>query len=173
MSIQIKTCTLTDLTALQAISKETFTATFGQQNTPANLATYLKTAYATSQLTQELKNPESRFFFILKDQDIAGYLKLNTGTAQTEDMGPHALEIERIYLRSAFQRQGLGSKLFQVALDAAQKYHKTQLWLGVWEHNLKAQKFYHRLGFHQIGQHTFTLGTDPQTDLIYAKVLNE
>lgn len=172
MPIQIKSCTLDDLAALQSISRETFTATFGQQNTPADLAAYLQTAYATPQLTQELKDPESQFFFILKDQTVAGYLKLNTGAAQTEDLGPKSLEIERIYLRSAFQRQGLGTQLFQIALDQAQHAHKTQLWLGAWEHNLNAQKFYHRLGFHQIGHHTFTLGSDPQTDLIYAKALN-
>ncbi|KRK94745.1 protease synthase and sporulation negative regulatory PAI 1 domain protein [Levilactobacillus acidifarinae DSM 19394] len=153
------------------MSRETFTATFGAQNTPADLATYLDTAYAATQLTQELENPASSFYFILKDQIVAGYLKLNTDAAQTEAMGPHALEIERIYLRPAFQKQGLGRHLFQIALDQAQRQRKTQIWLGVWEHNLNAQGFYHQLGFHQIGQHTFTLGSDPQTDLIYAKSL--
>ncbi|MDT6980441.1 GNAT family N-acetyltransferase [Levilactobacillus zymae] len=171
MTIQLKPCTRDDLSALQAVSRETFTATFGDQNTPADLAAYLDTAYSSAQLTQELENPASQFFFILKDQAVAGYLKLNTGTAQTEAMGPNDLEIERIYLRTAFQHQGLGKRLFQVALDQAHQQHKTQIWLGVWEHNLNAQGFYHKQGFRQIGQHTFTLGSDPQTDLIYAKTL--
>ncbi|MGP4115872.1 GNAT family N-acetyltransferase [Levilactobacillus zymae] len=171
MTSQLKPCTLDDLATLQAVSRETFTATFGAQNTPADLAAYLDTAYSSAQLTQELTNPESQFYLLYQDATVAGYLKLNTGAVQTEAMGPNDLEIERIYLRTAFQHQGLGKRLFQLALEQAQRQRKAQIWLGVWEHNLNAQNFYHRLGFHQVGQHTFTLGSDPQTDLIYAKDL--
>lgn len=33
------------------------------------------------------------------DQEPAGYLKLNIGTSQSEEMDDHFLEIERIYVR--------------------------------------------------------------------------
>lgn len=171
MATKLIHCTLADLPALQTISRDTFTATFGAQNTAADLAAFLDTAYSTSQLTQELANPHSLFFLLTQDDAVVGYFKLNTGPAQTEAMGPNSLEIERIYLRSAFQHQGLGKRLFQVALDQAHRLQKTKLWLGVWERNFNAQGFYQRLGFHQVGAHTFTVGSDPQTDLLYAKTL--
>ena len=43
------------------------------------------------------------------------------------------------------------------------------LWLGVWEHNLRAIAFYRRWGFETVGSHTFLLGSDEQTDLIMVR----
>ena len=41
---------------------------------------------------------------------------------------------------------------------------RTRLWLGVWEHNLRAIAFYRKCGFVQCGAQPFLLGTDLQTD---------
>ena len=43
------------------------------------------------------------------------------------------------------------------------------MWLGVWEHNPRAQRFYEKNGFRIVGRHTFQLGYDPQTDLLMQK----
>ena len=43
-------------------------------------------------------------------------------------------------------------------------------WLGVWENNCRALKFYEKYGFKKIGQHNFLLGNDLQTD--YLLVMN-
>ena len=43
------------------------------------------------------------------------------------------------------------------------------IWLGVWEFNPRAQRFYEKNGFRLVGKHTFLLGSDPQTDLLMQK----
>jgi ribosomal protein S18 acetylase RimI-like enzyme len=43
------------------------------------------------------------------------------------------------------------------------------MWLGVWEYNPRAQRFYEKNGFRIVGKHVFQLGTDPQTDLLMQK----
>ncbi|MGM9921184.1 MAG: GNAT family N-acetyltransferase, partial [Bhargavaea sp.] len=108
----------------------------------------------------------SRFFFIEKDGKTAGYLKVNTGKAQSEEMGDNSLEVERIYISGRFQNQGLGKMLFGHALDLAREEGKTKVWLGVWEENEKAIAFYEKLGFIRAGEHTFFMGDDEQTDFI-------
>ncbi len=40
------------------------------------------------------------------------------------------------------------------------------VWLGVWEKNSRAISFYKKMGFQEVGEHTFTLGYDPQRDII-------
>jgi ribosomal protein S18 acetylase RimI-like enzyme len=40
------------------------------------------------------------------------------------------------------------------------------LWLGVWDKNEKAIKFYERWGFKKVGSHAFMLGKDAQNDFI-------
>lgn len=171
MTTKIVPCTLSDLAALQQVSRRTFTETFGDANTPEDLAAYLATAYSTQQLTQELTQPTTTFDFIQVAGQVAGYLKLNWDASQSEHRGSHSLEIERIYILPAYKRQGLGKALYQHAVARARRLHKTTIWLGVWEHNQPARKFYERMGFQQIGDHVFQLGSDAQRDLILQTTL--
>ncbi|WP_125767055.1 GNAT family N-acetyltransferase [Lapidilactobacillus wuchangensis] len=168
----LKQVQLADLTTLQQISRETFADTFGSENSASDLAEYLETAYSNEQLTSELANPESAFYFVQLADQVAGYLKVNWGQAQSEKLGATGFEIERIYIRPQFKRHGLGRLLYQHAVDQAEQADKEFIWLGVWERNYPAQAFYKKLGFYQVGQHTFTLGEDPQTDLLMRRDLN-
>ena len=78
-------------------------------------------AYALEKLTEELKDKETDFFLVSIDQEPAGYLKLNTGTSQSEEMADHFLEIERIYVRKKFKHQGIGTFLLDTAIEKAKK----------------------------------------------------
>ncbi|MFE4521986.1 GNAT family N-acetyltransferase [Cytobacillus firmus] len=172
MTINIKKCTVEDLSRLQDISYETFTETFKDQNSPDNMEAYLEKAFNLKQLEAELSHPSSQFYFVECEGETAGYLKVNTDEAQTEEMGDEALEIERIYIRSPFQKQGLGKYLFHKALESAMELNKKKIWLGVWEKNEKAISFYKKMGFVQTGVHSFYMGDEEQTDFIMAKTLN-
>lgn len=171
MTATIKKCTLDDLYELQTISIETYTETFKEHNTPENLAAYLEQAYPLDKLERELSVPSSDFFFIYSGQHLAGYLKLNTHDAQTEPMGKDALEVERIYVRKAFQKLGIGKQLLNTAIEMAHQQNKKTVWLGVWENNDNALAFYRKKGFVQTGSHSFYMGDDEQTDLLMAKTL--
>ena len=163
-SQQLKPCTLSDLALLRRISQETFTGAFGSQNNPADLQDYLHQAFSEEQLENELRNPESRFFFLFWKGQLAGYVKLNQGQAQTDLRDPDALEIERIYVRGAFQGQGLGSWLLRQLKSLAEREGKGYLWLGVWEENRDAIRFYERHGFITFGKHPYYIGSDRQMD---------
>jgi GNAT superfamily N-acetyltransferase len=45
------------------------------------------------------------------------------------------------------------------------------MWLGVWERNPRAVAFYRKYGFTRVGEHTFMLGADAQTDWVLARPL--
>lgn len=171
MSIEIRKCTLEDLPVLQKISMETFRDTFQDQNTAEDLQNYLEKAYNAKQLKIELLNPDSAFYFLFDQNELAGYLKININVAQTESIDADALEVERIYILPSFKGKGLGKTLIQKAIELAQKHHKNKLWLGVWEHNLAGLRFYEKMGFVQTGAHSFYMGEDEQTDFIMTKEL--
>ena len=96
MDVFIKQCTIEDLHELREIAHQTFYETFKDQNSPENLNAYLERAFNLERLEKELSNISSQFYFLYYHNEIAGYLKVNTGDAQTEDMGDESLEIERI-----------------------------------------------------------------------------
>ncbi|KYD05463.1 GNAT family N-acetyltransferase [Heyndrickxia sporothermodurans] len=171
MSINIKKCSLEDSRKLQEISYETFDDTFKHQNTPENMKAYLEKAFNLTQLEKELANISSQFFFVYFNDELAGYLKVNTNDAQSEEMGEDSLEIERIYIKKSFQKHGLGKVLLNKALEIALEGNKKKVWLGVWEKNENAIAFYKKMGFVQTGAHSFYMGDEEQTDFIMTKTL--
>ncbi|MCG7335152.1 GNAT family N-acetyltransferase [Sporosarcina sp. ACRSM] len=171
MTTTIKKCTLEDLPDLQKISYETFDETFKHQNSPENMKAYLERAFDFKQLEKELLTTASQFFFVYVNNELAGYLKVNMEDAQSEEMGDESFEIERIYIKSAFQKHGLGKYLLHKALEIAAENNKKKIWLGVWEKNENAIAFYEKMGFVQTGAHSFYMGDEEQIDFIMTKTL--
>ncbi|MGG1247742.1 GNAT family N-acetyltransferase [Bacillus spizizenii] len=171
MTINIRKCSREDLKILQELSIVTFNDTFKDQNSPENMKAYLESAFNAKQLEQELSNTSSQFFFVYFHHEVAGYLKVNIDDAQSEELGDDSLEIERIYIKSNFQRHGLGKQLLYKAIEIALECNKKKIWLGVWEKNEKAIAFYKKMGFVQTGAHSFYMGDEEQTDFIMAKTL--
>lgn len=100
-----------------------------------------------------------------------GYMKINFGASQSDLQDFEALELERIYVDSNQLGKGIGQLLLDKAIEIARKAGLIYIWLGVWEHNLNARRFYAKNGFVQFDQHIFTLGNDDQTDLLLKKIL--
>ena len=171
MTTTIRKCDLNDLEILQKLSVETYTDTFKKFNTPENLQAYLDEAYDLQVLKTELSDPHAEFYFLYQDKQLAGYLKINILDAQSETMGNDFLEIQRIYIRVPFKRHGFGQQLLDLALKRAHELGMNHIWLGVWENNFPAQKFYQHLGFERYSAHKFIMGDSVQTDYILKKEL--
>ncbi|QNK87230.1 GNAT family N-acetyltransferase [Sporosarcina sp. resist] len=171
MTINIKKCTFEDSRELQEISHETFNETFKHQNSPESMDAYLEKAFNLKQLEKELSNSSSQFFFVYFNDEVFGYLKVNTDDAQSEEIGDESLEIERIYIRNKFQKHGLGNCLLNKAMEIAMERKKNKIWLGVWEKNENAIAFYKKKGFFQTGAHSFYMGDEEQVDFIMTKTL--
>lgn len=169
---QIKRVTTDDVKELQDISRITFSETFAADNTQENIDVFLNEAYDQEKLINEINNTNSEFYFLIVDEQVVGYLKVNQEDAQTEQVAVNALVVERIYLKQSFQHQGLGLVLIKLAERIARKKSRTNIWLGVWEENYNAQKFYEKDGFHRVSEHRFVIGDDVQTDYILVKELN-
>jgi ribosomal protein S18 acetylase RimI-like enzyme len=160
------------LAALQNICVTTFEATYGAFNTKSDMANYLQDNFSIQQLENDLANPSIHYVLIESEGNPIGYLKLNWGAAQTEKLLNNALEIERIYIVGKYQGQQIGEKLLQKAIAFADEKTKDTIWLGVWNKNPKAIRFYERNGFKKFDEHMFMLGEDEQIDLMMKMELN-
>jgi ribosomal protein S18 acetylase RimI-like enzyme len=164
--IHIRQISIHDLPALQTIGRKTFVETFAASNSEENLARYLAEGFSEEKLAAELKNESSAFYFAEEEDKILGYLKVNVGEAQNEPQDPDALEIERIYVLQEFHGKGVGLMLYEQALSIALEQNAPYIWLGVWEKNSRAIRFYENQGFVAFDQHIFQLGEDAQTDIL-------
>ena len=111
-------------------------------------------------------NPDSSFFFAKRNGQPIGYLKINRDLAQTVLPNEGGLEIERIYVDRELKGRGIGGLFIQKAVEMAKELGSKYIWLGVWEHNESAIRFYEKKGFRPYSQHIFKLGDDEQTDIL-------
>ncbi|RNL55811.1 GNAT family N-acetyltransferase [Pedobacter jejuensis] len=160
-----------DYKSLQLIGKETFSETFASSNTEENMEMYLSKSFSDEKMINELSNKESMFFIAWDKNVPIGYLKVNTGEAQTELQDPFALEIERIYVKASYHGKKIGQLLYDKALEVAHQKDLKSIWLGVWEENPRAIKFYEKNGFLAFDKHVFKMGDDMQTDIMMRKIL--
>ncbi len=169
--IEIRKATVADLEMLQKLSIQTFTETFSVTNTPENIASYIDKSFNTEQLIRELNTIESQFYIAFSDTIPVGYLKVNFGEAQTEIIEGNSLEIHRIYVLQTFHGKNVGKLLLDKAKNIGQTSGVNSIWLGVWEENHRALRFYTKNGFVVFDKHDFIMGTDKQTDLMMQLIL--
>lgn len=169
--IKISKASIEAVETLQQIGRTTFFETFAPSNTEADMKKYLDENFNPEKLTAELNHPDSEFYIAWEAQSPIGYLKINTGQAQTELQDENSLEIERIYVLSAYHGKKVGQLLYEKALEVAGLLKKSSIWLGVWEENPRAIKFYTKNGFVAFGQHIFKMGDDEQIDIMMKKRL--
>lgn len=169
--IRIEKASVIDLKTLQEIGRDTFFETFAESNTEENMQQYLSVNFSLHKLSAELAESDSHFYIAFDDELAIGYLKVNAGQMQTELRGDHSLEIERIYVLSAYHGKNVGKVLYEQALLVAADLGKSLIWLGVWEKNPKAIRFYEKNGFVAFDTHIFKMGDDEQTDVMMRKNL--
>ncbi len=165
-TIRIRKATINDCESLLEIGKITFSETFASTNSEGNMKDYLAKNFSKANLTLEINNPLSEFYLAFLEERVIGFLKVNFGKAQTEIQDEKGIELERIYVLNEFHGKKIGQLLLDKALQIARNNESQYLWLGVWENNFKALKFYEKNWFYVFDKHIFTLGTDEQTDLL-------
>lgn len=169
MNFRIRPCTVDDLEVLRDMAVQIFSETFSPLNTPENMDAYMQSAYNLPKLRQELLDKNQEFYFVYADDALAGYMKVNEAPSQSELNDPDALELERLYVHKAFLGAGVGQFLMEKATEMASERKKAYIFLGVWEYNARARRFYQKNGFYRFGAHTFVMGDDPQTDYLMRK----
>lgn len=169
----IRRATAQDAALLAEVGARTFRDAFAQDNTPEDMALHLARVFTPQQMAAELADPQVTCFLVEHDGEAAGYAKLQAGTAPACVDGLAPVEVARIYVDQHVLGRGLGAALMRACLDAARHGGHDVVWLGVWERNARAQAFYRRWGFEDVGVKTFTVGTDVQHDRVMTRALHD
>lgn len=170
--LTIRRATVADVLLLTKLGITTFVHAFAAYNTEEDMDLYVAAEMGVEKITAELADTGNIFFLVFDDTEAVGYAKVRD-TQTPEELGGYlALEIERIYILHTAQNKRVGSTLMQYCLDYARDRKYTLIWLGVWEHNHGAIRFYERWGFSLFGSHPFILGKDHQTDVLMKKEID-
>jgi ribosomal protein S18 acetylase RimI-like enzyme len=170
--IQVKTAHGEHFRQMILLAREIFELTFAHTVPPAQMRTYLDTTLSEEVLAKEVENPNSCFFLVQVDETPIGYIKLNSGSAQTESRPDTDMEIQRFYLHPRYHGTGMADLMMNTCENFSLLQGKTTLWLGVAEDNLPAVKFYIKQGFIPNGRHAFDFAGDIQWDILVEKKIS-
>lgn len=171
--MEIRRVNIQDIEKLKKIGKLTFAETFSSENSEEDMREYLEEGFSTEKIKTELTDKNAEFYFAELDDNVIGYLKVNFGQSQTEIKDKNALEIERIYVLKEFHGKKVGQILYDKAIELAKEKNVEYVWLGVWEQNPRAIRFYEKNGFTAFDKHIFKLGNDEQTDIMMKLKMNK
>jgi ribosomal protein S18 acetylase RimI-like enzyme len=170
MNYAIRLAELADARELTEVCKASFYETFVGTCTQEDMENYLEKTYPLSRIENEIVSQDCLMYVLISDLKIIGYAKIGWNLiAEMKDR--KAIEIERLYFLKDHIGKGLGTLLMNQSLKIAAEKKAEVIYLGVWEHNYRAQKFYTKFGFEVFGSHPFPIESTPQTDLWMKKEL--
>ncbi|MDX2284239.1 MAG: GNAT family N-acetyltransferase [Bacteroidia bacterium] len=156
--LSLRRCGSADAAMLSAFSRATFAQAFASQNDPEALEAYMSRAFAPVQLLGELEDPAVLFFCW---EDAAG---APAGYAKLARSSGSQMELSRFYTERSWQGSGLAQQMMAHCLHTARSAGCSRIWLGVWQENPRAIRFYEKCGFRITGVMTFLMGAEAQQD---------
>ena len=156
-----------DAKILATLGARTFTAAFGHLYAPRDLAAFLAEAHSVDRAATDLADPATGIWLAELDGVALGYVLAGPCGLPHPEVTPACGEIKRLYMLAQAQGSGVGARLFSTAMDWLAQTGRRTVWLGVWEENHGAQRFYRRHGFEKVGDYGFRVGATVDREHIY------
>jgi ribosomal protein S18 acetylase RimI-like enzyme len=170
--IYIRQATTADNVLLAELGARTFQDAFGAYNTSENMKDYLSASFNPEKQAAELVEPLSVFLIAEAHGAAVGYARLKQNVPPSAITGLRPIELDRIYVRKDWIGRRVGTTLMKTCLKEAEMRACDTIWIGVWEDNKRARRFYRKWGFVEVGTQIFKLGDDLQNDLLMQRYVS-
>ncbi|MHC4170919.1 MAG: GNAT family N-acetyltransferase [Planctomycetota bacterium] len=160
-----------DADLLADLGARTFSDTYSSILPARDLDHYLREAFSTEQMLDDIANPEVLLFVGSISNTVCSYIKLEPTPPRKIVHGANPIELLRLYVLPRWKGMGIGGALLDVGLAAARdKGHKT-CWLKVWEGNARATDFYKNRGFSLVGSEQYPVGSTSRSVALMVRSL--
>jgi len=167
----IRPARVDDASLLTELAERTFRDAFGHLNTASDLASYCAASFSHEIQLNEIRDPRTDTLVVEKGDTLIAYAQLVCSTPPACVVGTAPIELKRFYVVQTLHGAGLAPVLMDAITRSASDRGADVMWLGVWERNPRARRFYEKCGFQEVGAHWFVLGTDKQRDAVMMKRL--
>lgn len=167
--LQIKKLLLQETQLLAPVAHKIFLETFLPLNNPSDVIDYADRFLTAESFARDLEKPDYFTYGVYWNEELIGYIQMLFNPEEVYD--GISFELKRFYLLSTHHGRGLAQEMMKFCEQLAREQGESAFWLGVWEKNFKALRFYEKCGFKKIASHPFVMGQETQTDFIFAKTL--
>ncbi|KAJ3317793.1 hypothetical protein HDV06_001145 [Boothiomyces sp. JEL0866] len=153
-----------DAEKLIAFSAKTFTDTFGHIYNPVDLQAFLDKHTPETAIGWMNEN----FVYLALDGDeIAGFVTAGPCSLPHKDVSKDNGEIKKLYVDIPYFGTGIAKVLFNKAMEWTRETFPGDVYLGVFSENLRAQNFYKKYGFEQVGTYLYPVGNHNDLEFIF------
>lgn len=161
-----------DAAGLAELAERTFRDAFGAMNGAEDMDRHCAKAYGPEIQAAEIRDPDRATLLCHAGDRLVGYGQLRWKSASPCVVASRPAEIQRLYVDAPWHGTGVAPCLMEALLAEAARGGADLAWLGVWERNPRAIRFYEKSGFEGVGEHVFLLGSDAQRDLVLARPIH-
>ncbi len=166
MKLSIRHADISDTNIICALGVTTFYEAYFELDESRDLANYVLESFGLAQIEAELNDTDSTFFIAESNGKAVGYAKLRENSTDDCLENENAIELHRIYILERAKGKGVGGELLNRCFETARAKGYETIWLGVWEENSAALKFYEKLGFVKVGELQFPYGETVGTNFV-------
>jgi len=166
MNLSIRQAQISDANIICALGVTTFYEAYFEQDESGDLANYVLESFNPAQIATELNDANSTFFIAESNGKAVGYAKLRENLPVDCLKNENAVELHRIYILERAKGKGVGNELMNRCFKAARAKGYETIWLGVWERNAAALRFYEKTGFVKVGELEFPYGNAVGTNYV-------
>ncbi|MGI8786753.1 MAG: GNAT family N-acetyltransferase [Pyrinomonadaceae bacterium] len=173
IQLKIRRGAIADAETLAPLAVKIFNDTFAANplNKPEDMRAYIAEFMSVEAFREDLADALSIFFIAENGEQMIGYAKLRERSREHCIADENPIELSRLYVVREYHGGGIALELMNECFKIARNKNYRTMWLGVWEFNFRAQKFYEKLEFKKAGEHIFQLGSDAQIDWVMKKKL--
>lgn len=167
--LKIRRATISDLKIISALAITTCYEAYFELDPSDALAEYCVDFFSLEQLEAELRDANSTFLIAEFGEKAVAYAKLREGKSIESLKDKNVVEVQRIYILEKMKGKKIGSALMAKCFEIGKEKGFEMLWLGVWDKNIAAQKFYENIGMKIVGTTDFSDGKNEFINLAFAK----
>lgn len=158
-----------DAEAIATFANESFTHTFGTIYDPADLATFLAGWNPPERVRGQIVSDDHDIALVRGGGgEILGYIKMGPVDFDLPDDQPtdNAVELHQLYVADAAKGTGVAVALMEWGIAWARE-RASILYLTVFTENQRAQAFYRRYSFYDVGRNEFRVGNHIDEDRFF------
>ncbi|MEV0545527.1 GNAT family N-acetyltransferase [Nocardia salmonicida] len=175
-SVVVDRAGLWDAEALSDVAAATFPLACPPEATAADIEIFLEQMLSGERFGEYLTDPDRTVLKAVEGDEIVGYAMLVAGRPSDPEVAArvHAgsvVELSKMYVLPGHHGSGVAGAMMEAAVDTARLAGADAVWLGVNQANERAQKFYAKHGFRQVGTKTFMVGSQLHSDFVFERAL--
>ena len=169
--VSVRVATPADAHLLSVLATTTFPLACPPSTTPEDIEKFCESELSPDAFSHYLETDSYRLWLAGVNNEAQGYLMAVAGNPDNPEIARAValrptVEVSKIYVYQTHHGGPVAHALLEAAVEWARSLGAASLWLGVNQLNERANCFYLRNGFAQVGVRSFLVGTSWEADFV-------